>query len=189
MYPDIPRTSPAALKRKQQIENCLLENMLHTPYHLVSVADICRQVGISRRAFYTYYPDKDACLHSLIDQVIRQSMKSTEDFLEKTVDPVEGCTEHLEFWKSQKTFLDAIVRNDLIHVFLGRNINYFLEEEHSLLRLLDTPNVEPDMDILYSYTGIRISLLIRWYSRNFDTPTEEMARKYVRMIQSPMIHL
>ena len=52
--------SATAQRRQRQIEDCLYENLLHTPWQSISVADICRQVGISRKAYYNYYPDKDA---------------------------------------------------------------------------------------------------------------------------------
>ena len=56
----------AAYRRRRQIEDCLYENMQHVPYQSISVADICRQVGISRKAYYNYYHDKDACLYAVV---------------------------------------------------------------------------------------------------------------------------
>lgn len=46
------RSTPTALRRQKQIEDCLYENLLHTPYQSISVADLCRQIGISRKAYY-----------------------------------------------------------------------------------------------------------------------------------------
>ena len=50
-------TSATASRRQKQIEDCLYRCLLDTPYQSVSVVDICRQVGISRKAFYNYYRD------------------------------------------------------------------------------------------------------------------------------------
>ena len=50
-------SSQAAYRRQRQIEDCLFENLQHVPYQSISVSDLCRQVGISRMAFYIYFPD------------------------------------------------------------------------------------------------------------------------------------
>ena len=53
--------------------------------------------------------------------------------------------------------------------------------------MLSTPEVKSDTDILACYMSIQLTLLLQWYLRNFDTPAEEMARKLLRLIHTPMI--
>ena len=185
MEPFRPHNTPAASRRQRQIEECLQENMLHTDYSMITVADLCRQMGISRRAFYTYYRDKDACLYALIDRMIKASF--FRSMPERKMDILQSCTANLEYWKEHKTFLDAIVKQNMGALFRDRNVVYFTREKHVLFELLNNPDVEADMDIISSYVGIRISMLFRWHARNFDTAPEDMARKYLRMIQSPLL--
>lgn len=185
MEPYRPHNTPAASRRQMQIEECLQENMLHTPYPAITVADLCRQVGISRRAFYTYYQDKDACLYALIDRMIKSSFfRSMPD---GKMDLLQSCTVNLKYWKDHKTFLDAIVRQNMGSLFRDRNVVFFTQDERVLYELLYTPDVKVDLDIISSYVSIRISMLFRWHARNFDTAPEEMAQKYIRMIQSPLL--
>lgn len=185
MEPFRPHNTPAASRRQQQIEECLQYNMLHTPYSMITVADLCRQVGISRRAFYTYYRDKDACLYGLIDRMIKTSFfRAMPD---GKMDLLQACTVNLEYWKEHKSFLDAIVKQNMGALFRDRNVAYFTKDEQILYELLYTPDVKVDLDIISSYVGIRISMLFRWHGRGFDSAPEEMAKKYIRMIQTPLL--
>lgn len=185
MEPIRPHNTPASSRRQRQIEECLQTNMLQMPYAMITVAELCRQLGISRRTFYTYYCDKDACLYALIDRMVKASF--FHSIPDGKMDLLEICTINLEYWKKQKEFLDAIVFQQMGPLLRDRIVLYFTKDETILYTLLNTPEVNTDLDIISSYVGIRISLLFRWHTRNFDTPAEEMARKYIRMIQSPLL--
>ncbi|MBQ6999838.1 MAG: TetR/AcrR family transcriptional regulator [Oscillospiraceae bacterium] len=178
-------TTPAAYRRQRQIEDCLFENLQHIPYHSISVSDLCRQVGISRKAFYNYYQDKDACFCAIVDRLIREAMIQAAA-VPADASPMETVVAMLDFWKNQKVFFDVLIRNSLYHFFLLRNIDYVLQENQGVLKLLNTPEVHSDMDILACYVSSQITLVLQWYFRSFDTPTEEMARKLLRLLHVPM---
>ena len=187
MEPTRSHTTATAHRRQRQIEDCLYENMLQTPYSSISVADLCRQVGISRKAFYNYYHDKDACLCSIISRFNRDAMLHAATSVSDAATALETTTALMEYWKDQKSYWDIIVRNNLLHFVLIQNIHYILTEEQTFLDVLSTPEVKSDTDILACYMSIQLTLLLQWYLRNFDTPAEEMARKLLRLIHTPMI--
>ena len=154
-------SSQAAYRRQRQIEDCLFENLQHVPYQSISVSDLCRQVGISRKAFYNYYPDKDACFCAIVDRLIRESMLrsaavSSEDSLMETV------TVMLDFWKNQKNFFDIMMRNSLYHYFLLRNIDYVMKEDRSIL------------EAVYALPARLREVVVLHYYQNMDAA--EMAR-------------
>lgn len=178
--------TPGTCQRQKQIEDCLYENLLQKPYHNISVSDLCKQVGISRKAFYNYYPSKDACFCAILDRAIRDSvLRLTPD----TNDPVQVYTAYLEYWKSQKPLFDIIVRNNLGYLFIQQSLHHVMTEERTLLDLLNTPIVKSDTDILNCCMSIQITLLMQWYSRGFDTPAREMATKFLRLLYLPMFQL
>lgn len=180
-------SSAAATRRQRQIEDCLYENLQHTSYQSLSVADICRQVGISRKAFYNYYHDKDACFCSLLDRMLHESMLYASTQIPDSATPVEAVTMLLDYWKERRQLFDIIIRNGLMHFLLMRNMEYVLREDRSVLELLNTPEVHSDADILACYMMVQLTLVMQWYLRGFDTPTEEMARKFLRVLQLPML--
>ena len=181
------RNTATAQRRQRQIEDCLFENLLHTPWQSISVADICRQVGISRKAYYNYYKDKEDCLCAYIDRLLRDSMLHVTQTIPENATALDAAVVMLNFWKEQRNFLEALVKNNLTYFMMVRNIAYALEEDQSLLRQLSTSDVPTDVDIVSSYTAIQLSLVFSWLSRGFDTPTEEMAKKLLRLLFQPMI--
>lgn len=181
--------TPIAQRRQKQIEDCLYENMRHTPYQSISVADLCRQVGISRKAFYNYYHDKDACFASYIGRLLRDAMLHITTVLPDDASPLDTAIELLDYWKSKKEFFDITVRNNLAYLLLMQNMEYVLHEDRTTLDLLSTPEVKSDTDILACYMASQLTLVLQWYFRGFNSPTEEMAQKLLRIIHAPMIRV
>lgn len=181
------RNTATAQRRQRQIEDCLFENLLHTPWQSISVADICRQVDISRKAYYNYYKDKEDCLCSFIDRLLRESMLHVTRNLPDNATALDAAVIMLDYWKEQKSFLDVLVKNNLTYFLTVRNITYAMEEDRAILQQLSTPTVPTDVDIVACYTSIQLTLVLSWHGRDFDTPTEEMARKLLRLLFQPMI--
>lgn len=179
--------SPAAQRRQRQIEDCLYENLLRTPWQSISVADICRQVGISRKAYYNYYPDKEACFSAYIDRVIRDTVLESSQSLPDNASPLDASAALLENWKTKKDFIRILVNNHLLYLLTDRAIRYVQTEDRALQELLSTDDIPTDMDILTCYTAIQMTLILQWYSRDFDTPTKEMAKKFLRLLNEPLI--
>lgn len=175
--------------RQQKIEDCLFENLLKQPYESIKVADLCRQQHISRKTFYDYFSSKNACLQSYIDRVIREAILHTNTAVRDDPDLQKSAVIFLNYWKQQKDFLDIIKQNNLYGLFFMQHFNHFLSEEKTLLNFLDTPKVKSDPEIMNCYLMCILTLILQWHYQNFDTPTEEVAIKYLRILHEPMISL
>lgn len=186
---DISRHHPsaAAHRRQQQIEDCLFEKMQHKPYASISVAELCRQVGISRKAFYNYYADKDACFYAIVDRYAQNALLHVATAVPENAGALAHATALMEYWRAQKPFWDVVVQNNLLHFLLLQGIEYVMTEEKTFMDVLSTPEVKSDVDILCCYTSIQLTLVLQWYLRGFDTPAEEMALKLLRLVYAPMI--
>ena len=180
-------TGAVASRRQQQIEDCLFENMLHMPYAAIRVADLCRQVGISRKAFYNYYHDKDACLCAYIGRVIREAMLQITAEVPDNATPLETATVLLEYWKRKKSFWDAIIRNQLLHYVMVQSIQHIQAEDPVTMKLLSTAGMKSDLDILGCYMSVQMTLVLQWYFRDFQPGAEEMAKKLLRMTYQPFL--
>ena len=180
-------STPTAQRRQIQIEDCLYENLLHTPWQSISVADICRQVGISRKAYYNYYKDKEACFCAYIDRLIRDALLHTSQNLPDNAKPLDAAVILLNYWKDQKAFFDVLVKNNLIYFMTSRTVNYVLTEDRTIMDRLSTEEIPTDSDILSCYASIQTTLILLWHNRGFDTPTEEMARKFLRIMYEPLV--
>lgn len=181
--------SATSRRRQQQIEECLYENILRTSWQSISITDICQQVGISRKAFYNYYRDKEDCLNAYIDRVLRDTVLETSQSLPDNTSSLDASISLLEHWRKNKDFLTVIKRNRLTYYLLARCLQYVQTENRSIHELLSTENIPTDLDILTCYMTIQMTLILLWHERDFDTPVEEMARKFVRLVHEPLISI
>ena len=174
---------------QEAVENYLLRSMGYRPYQSITVADICREVNIARKTFYVYYANKDDCFYAIIDRVINRVNMYMYNHLNESSALHQYYYYYLEAWKREKTFLDIILRDNLDRLFIQRGMQILRFEEKQIPPLLDHMLLKADTDILRSYLSCDLLLVLQWAQRNFDTPLEEMAKKFVRLFHYPMIPL
>ena len=185
-YTKVPG-SATAYRRQKQIEECLFENLLQRPYPSVSISDLCHQLGISRKSFYNYFPDKDSCFRAIISRKIHTCiLRLTTDLPEKATDE-EVIAFYLSYWKEEKGLFDIITRNNLLYLLMDQCISFLRDEDQSILPFLDTPQLQADSYILSAFVSVQVTLILQWYFLNFSTPLEEMVRTYQRTIYQPLI--
>lgn len=185
-YTKVPG-SATAYRRQKQIEECLFDNLLQRPYPSVSISDLCHQLGISRKSFYNYFPDKDSCFRAIISRKIHTCiLRLTTDLPEKATDE-EVIAFYLSYWKEEKGLFDIITRNNLLYLLMDQCISFLRDEDQSILPFLDTPQLQADSYVLSAFVSVQITLILQWYFLNFSTPLEEMVRTYQRTIYQPLI--
>ena len=161
--------------------------MLTTPYERISVADMCRQMGISRRLYYTYFPDKESCLLSLIDRYIYESIDAIS-FAGTTRNLLVQTVAYLGYWKEHSHFLTMVCFQNLKSLVIDRSHLYFLDQNSGILEHLSTPEVKADDTTLWLFAAFRFTVLLQWHEQGYKIPVEEMAQKYLRMLTSPLLH-
>ena len=187
MKQQTPHNTELSVSRQRKIEECLLQNMEQTNYDHISVADMCRQMGVSRRLYYTYFPDKESCLVSLIDRILHESMEAVPITLRKMDSISDSIIAYLLFWQEHKQFLDVIVKHRLKGLLIERSYVYFLNDGSFVLSLLQIPDAKSDNTVLWLYAAIRFAVIFQWHEHNFQEPVEEMAVKYERLLRKPLI--
>ena len=178
--------SATAYRRQKQIEECLYENLLLRPYPSVSISDLCHQLGISRKSFYNYFPDKDSCFRAIISRKIHSCILHLSTDLPEQATEEEAIAFYLSFWKEEKNLFDIIVRNNLLSMLMDQCIYFLRNEDQSILPFLNTPQIN-DAFVLAGFVSVQITLVLQWYLQNFDTPLDEMVRIYQRLLYRPLI--
>lgn len=176
-----------SLRRKMEIEDGLLELMASTRFSQITVTELTTHLGMSRKCFYHYFSGKEACLESLIDRMIRDAALFLATADSSPVKPLQNYVQNLEYWKAHGGFLEIIVQNGLDTVLLHRYMLHHIREERSANFRLRKEDIFLDEDILFFCASGLIGLLLRWCQRGFDTPVEEMAKKFRRLLQMPLI--
>ena len=183
-----PHNTIHSVNRQMKIEDCLLENMLSVPYDRISIADLCRQMGVSRRLYYTYFPDKDSCLFSLIDRYLHESIEGMSTTAVTRNDQLTQTISYLNFWKAHSDFLTMVTYQNLKGLVIDRCHLFFRDQDDFFIKRLSTPEVEADDSIIWLYAAFRFTVLLQWHEQNYSLPVEEMAKKYLRMLKSPLLH-
>lgn len=174
---------------QQHIENCMIEMLKEMSYNAIRISDLCTRADVARKTFYSYYPTKDACFQAVAEHVIINVMIYTNSGMTSNSTTYEYYCRYLESWKQHKWFLDIVRRNDLDFMFIQRGMYLIQIVDAHFIKLLATSEFAADMDILRSYITCDFMLVLEWCSRGFDTPLDEMARKFVRLIHYPFIPL
>ncbi len=185
-YTKVPG-SATAYRRQKQIEECLFDNLLQRPYPSVSISDLCHQLGISRKSFYNYFPDKDSCFRAIISRKLHNCILQLSSDLPENVTEETVIAYYLSYWKEEKGLFEIIVRNNLLTLLMDQCIYFLREEDQSILPFLNTPQLKADEFVLTSFVSVQITLLMQWYLQNFSTPLEDMVRTYQRLIYQPLI--
>ena len=181
-----PHNTENAASRQLKIEECLLNRMKVLPYERISVADLCRQMGISRQLFYTYFPDKDSCLDSLLFRMIRDSVDEML-LIPQGSSMHDTIVAYLNFWQNHSDFLDVIVRQQMKTLVVERSFLYFKNNKSIFMDYLNTPEVKADDSILWLYCAFRFTILMQWHESGYALPVEKMAVKYLRMLNQPIL--
>jgi len=181
--------SATAYRRQKQIEDCLYESLLLRPYTSVSISDLCHQLGISRKSFYNYFPDKDNCFRAIISRKLHACILHITTEVPENATREETIAHYLAFWKKEKGLFDIIIRNNLLTLLIDQCIHFLREENQIILPFLDTPQLQADAYVLASFVSVQITLILQWYLQNFEPPVEEMVHTYLRLLYQPLINL
>lgn len=174
------------LQRKQEIEETLLELMQDMPYDQISVKSLTEKIQIARKTYYHYFPNKQACLESLMDRLILDYNLS-QLRVPENADLQEVYSWRLTFWIGHRDFLEAILRNNLAPLLVERILRYIYREDRNLQCLLNTRELACDEDVLYFYISGQIYLMLKWCSEGFSLSLEEMVQKCLRLTHEPML--
>jgi AcrR family transcriptional regulator len=77
----------------------------------ISVDDLARGAGISRPAFYFYFPSKDAVVLTLVDRVVEEATNAKDRAINERVDdPASGVRESIQIFYDMLGAHRAVIR-------------------------------------------------------------------------------
>lgn len=173
------------LQRKQEIEDNLLTLMQDTPYERIPVKDLTDNLQIARKTFYHYFHNKQACLESLMDRMIQECSLIMLALPAEASLP-DTIREILLFWIRSKTFLEAVMRNDLGTLFARRILLHLDKEDSDLPAVIRSNHLSCDRDVLYYHVSGYVCLILKWCREGFSRPLEEMVQVNLQLIQETL---
>jgi len=170
-------TSKQAIARQREIEEGLLDYMLHKSYEHITVIDLCEKLGIPRKAFYRYFSSKEGALYALIDHSLRDAFLEYFDLNHIFSGRDEIIEYFFKYWLSKKRLLDALSRNGLSGILLQRAITFTMTDDlvAKFMIPLRTTEKAKNYRTVFIVSGI-ISIVIQWHYNNFDKTPKQIAQ-------------
>lgn len=160
------------------LEQCLLEAMLATPFHEITISGLCEQGGLSRKTFYRLFDRKDDVLEALIDQ----TLLDFESFQPDSSVKKGGLHRFFAYWKSQHKLMEALIRNNMYALLWERAILHTLRESPDVLSVFGADDDEFGRESVIFYISGLFVLIMDWHAEGYRRSIDEMSGFVMRIM-------
>lgn len=176
------RTEKSALQQRK-FEECMMDLMLQQPYDSISISQLCRDAGLSRKTFYRLFENKSDVIYAMVDHTIMDSEFYQAD---ESVGP-GGMHHFFGYWRTQKKFLDVLAKNNISSLLSQRAIVHILRESPDIMHSFGTEPSEVGRETMLFFVSGLFALLLDWHHRDFERSIDEMSALVMRLLTSPPI--
>lgn len=170
-------------QQQHQFEQTFLQMLLESDYDSITISDLCRRAGLSRKIFYRLFEKKADVLYSLIDHTLMEASTYIPD---ESVGPGE-LHRFFAFWKTQEDLLDALLKHQNSHMLTDRAIRHVLNEDPSVVHTFGADVGKFGLEtILFYLTGI-FSLVLTWHQYGYNHSIDEMSRLLMDLLSTAAI--
>lgn len=175
-------TEKTALQQRQ-FEQAFLELSQELLYDDITISELCRRAGLSRKIFYRLFERKADVLYALIDQTILDSLLYKAD-------PSVGkgnLHRFLAFWRDQKPLLDVLKANNASSLLTESTIRYILKEDSDLRHCLGLEQTEYGKEALLFYISGIFSLVMNWHSQDYRQSIDDLSKALMYLMTTPPV--
>ena len=174
---------------KQALIDAFAKLVETQPLSSITVGDLCKEVGISRNAFYTYFDSKESVLKCILHEDFVNNAERLFPLFSKDEGEVSAV---LLMKKSYETILargafylglEAHNRESEFSGAMGAAIT------QALLLTMEKRNIEmtPEREYLVNFlTAAQVSTIARWVRSGFAVSPEQMSQWYITWTASAM---
>ncbi len=163
--------SEKSAAQQRQFEAALLEIMKDRLFEEVSISELCRFAGLSRKTFYRLYEAKADVVYAMIDHAILDA----GSFIPDQSVGKGGMHKFLSYWKSRSELLDVLKKNRISALLSQQAVIHIMQEAPEIRRCFGAEgDVHGEERMIFYVTGL-FSLVLAWHNRNFDLSVDEMA--------------
>ena len=176
MYKKCVTDKAAAQQRK--FESALQELLKDRLFEDISISELCRYTGMSRKTFYRLYDTKADVVYAMIDHTIMEEATCEPDL---SVAAGE-LHQFLAFWRSRKELLDVLQKNQISALLAQQAANIALHETPDRLRLFGVEDNANARDMMLFYLSGFFALVLDWHSRGFDRSIDEVCDVLMQLL-------
>ena len=165
-------------KNQALLEKAFLRLSLQFNYDDITISDICREAGLSRKVYYRLFENKNDVLYALIDHALGG--------FEAYEPEMEPLLRFFSYWKEQKPLLDALDRSQCNALLMDRVVRFVLTYNPSSLTDVYPELLSWDRDTQIFFIGGLFSTMLDWHVRGFDSSVEEISQSLLKLLSEPL---
>ena len=169
--------------QQRTFEQALLQMLTEVNYDDVTVSDLCRRAGLSRKTFYRLFERKSDVLYALIDQTLMDASSFVPD---ESVGPSE-LHRFFAYWKEQKVLLDVLQKHHNSTLLTDRAIRHILHEDSAYMHCFGADMGKFGGEIMVYYISGIFALVLAWHARNYDHSIDEMSQLLLDLLSNAAI--
>ena len=167
--------------QQRRFTGAFLDLMLQMPYDSITISEICRQAGFSRKVFYRLFDQKADVLYALVDQTLL-------DYEHYTSARTGGGNLHcfFSYWKEQGRLLSALNLNQAAGLLTERAIRHVLREDSLVMKTFCADGQYVRETVIFFISGV-FSLVRDWHDNGYDRSVEEMSQLLMNLLSTAPI--
>jgi len=176
-------TTEKTAAQQRRFEKAFLQMMLDSDYDSITISDLCRNTGLSRKIFYRLFEKKADVLYALIDHTLLEAEFFVPD---ESVGPGE-LHRFFAFWRTQEDLLDALLKHQNSSLLTDRAVRHVLTERSNIVHTFGADAGKFGFETMVFYmTGI-FSLVISWHLQGYSRSIDEMSRLLMDLLSTTPI--
>ena len=151
-------TTEKTARQQQQFEQTFLQMLLESHYDDITISDLCRRAGLTRKMFSRLFEKKADVLYSLIDHTLLNSSSYEPD---PSVGPGE-LHRFFAYWQTQEDLLDALLKHQNSSLLTDRAIRHIIRENSDIVHTFGADRGKFGMETILFYVSGIFSLVLVW---------------------------
>ena len=176
-------TTEKTAQQQRQFEKAFLELALEIAYDDLTVSELCRKAGLSRKIFYRLFERKGDVLYALVDHTLLDASVHEPDISVKE----GGLHRFLDFWRSQKDLLDVLHKNKGSALLTDSAIQLILHEGSEFSHCLGLNDTKFGRQALAFYISGIFALVLDWHKQDFAQSIDELSEALMYLLTTPPV--
>ena len=165
-------------KNQHALEQAFLRLALRQNYDDITITDICREAGLSRKVYYRLFESKNDVLYSLIDHTLGGFEAYDPD--------MEPLHRFFSYWKEQKALLDALDLSQCSALLMDRVVRFVLTYNPASLTDVYPGLLSWDRDTQIFFISGLYGTMLDWHVRGFDSSVGEISQSLRKLLSAPL---
>ena len=169
--------------QQHQFEQTFLQMLLEMYYDEITISDLCRRAGLTRKMFYRLFEKKADVLYSLIDHTLLEASNYIPD---ESVGPGE-LHRFFAYWQTQSDLLDALLKHQNSGLLTDRAVRFALNEDTTMVHAFGADENRFGFEMVVFYISGIFSLVLTWHSQGYNHSIDEMSKLMMGILMEPVI--